>query len=82
MAITSAFQADDAGSIPAARSSFKAKSTLLRVGFLFFIYLVRRHAYRFSALRQTAETEKAPEAPFQINSVAGAYSCSSSPQKR
>ncbi len=40
MAITSAFQADDAGSIPAARSSFKTKSPLLRVGFLFFIRLI------------------------------------------
>ena len=36
MAITSAFQADDAGSIPAARSRYQTKSPLNRVGFLFF----------------------------------------------
>ncbi len=54
MAITSAFQADDAGSIPAARSSFNAKSPLLRVGFLFVRYLPLFMAHREPEKRKGA----------------------------
>ncbi len=53
MAITSAFQADDAGSIPAARSSFNAKSPLLRVGFLFV-----RDLLLFATLHGARDPEK------------------------
>ncbi len=58
MAITSAFQADDAGSIPAARSSFKTKSPLLRVGFLFFICPVLNMVYTFPPNKWRARWDK------------------------
>ncbi len=40
MAITSAFQADDAGSIPAARSSFQSKAHSCEWAFCFFLVRV------------------------------------------
>ncbi len=73
MAITSAFQADDAGSIPAARSSFKAKSPLLRVGFLFFICLVRRSTSRlpFLSFKANSRDRKGARGAFSDQQRSG-----------
>jgi hypothetical protein len=55
MAITSAFQADDAGSIPAARSSFTAKSPLARVGFLLMLFYWLAHDASLIATRPSGK---------------------------
>ena len=78
MAITSAFQADDAGSIPAARSSLHAKAHSCEWA---FVVCFDAGDSASSATLKGAEMEKAPSAPFQLGRRED-YSCSSSPQKR